>query len=99
MRKLPGSFLLIVFVTFSLPMQRASGDEPAAMIAQTGGDNAATAPVQDAGGSGQANPQVCSFCFQQLQKDNRECEALKGQDWQICREAATTAYNQCSRGC
>ena len=99
MRTMPKSFLLIVFVAFSLATHRASGDEPAAMVAQTGSDSAATTPVQDAGGSEQANPQVCNFCFQQLQKDNRECEALEGQDWQICREAATTAYNRCSRGC
>ena len=93
------SLLLIVFVAFSLATFRASDGEPAVVIAQTAGENSGMTPVQDAGSSEQANPQVCSFCFQQLQKDNRECEALKGQDWQICREAATAAYNRCSRGC
>ena len=99
MRTISKGFFLIVFVAFSLVPHRVFAGEPEAMVAQTGSENTGMMPVQDAGGSEQANPQVCSFCFQQLQKDNRECEALKGQDWQICRDAATTAYNRCSRGC
>lgn len=99
MRTSSKGFLLLVVIAISLSVHRASGGEPVAMVAQTSAGDAVVAPVQEAGGSEQTNPQVCNFCFQQLQKDNRECEALEGQDWQICREAATTAYNRCSRGC
>ena len=55
--------------------------------------------VEGIGGSAGPNPQLCARCYEQLQKDNRDCETLRGQDWQICREAASTAYRQCSEGC
>ena len=57
------------------------------------------AVVEGMGGSGGPNPEVCTQCYEQLQKDNRECETLSGQDWKICREAAATAYRRCSTGC
>ena len=99
MGKLSKKHLLIAIAAFSLVTYGALGVEPAAMVAQASGDGAGAVPTQVSGNSERANPQICDFCFQQLQKDNRDCEALKGQDWQVCREAATTAYNQCSQGC
>lgn len=71
----------------------------------TGGDagkhlvQAQSTVVEGVGGSSGPNPEICSQCYEQLQKDNRECETLRGQDWQICREAAATAYRRCSVGC
>ena len=55
--------------------------------------------VEGVGGSRGPNPQICTQCFEQLKKDNHDCETLRGQDWQICREAAATAYRRCSVGC
>lgn len=55
--------------------------------------------VEGIGGSGGPNPEVCAQCFEQLKKDNRDCQALSGEDWKVCREAAATAYRRCSKGC
>lgn len=49
--------------------------------------------------AGEPNPERCSRCYETLQKDNRDCESLQGQDWKICREAAAAAYRNCSKGC
>jgi len=51
------------------------------------------------GGSDGPNPSICAQCYEQLKKDNSECETLRGQDWKFCRDAATTAYRRCSAGC
>jgi hypothetical protein len=48
---------------------------------------------------GQPSPEHCTRCYKKLQQDNEDCRTLKGQDWQICREAAATAYQRCSKGC
>lgn len=55
--------------------------------------------VYQAPGIGQPSPEHCTRCYKKLQQDNADCQTLKGQDWQICREAAATAYEQCSKGC
>lgn len=65
----------------------APGGEGPSRLAQIGGTSA------------QPNPEICTQCYEKLQKDYRDCETLKGQDWAICREAATTAYRSCSQGC
>lgn len=90
---------LFVLASLYLAAPRAFGGESAALLAQTGGEVIDAAPTQVIGGSQPVNAQLCTNCFQQLQKDNRDCESLEGQDWQICREAASTAYQRCSRGC
>lgn len=55
--------------------------------------------VEGIGGDNGPNPQICARCYEQLKKDNRECESLQGQDWKICTEAAATAYRRCSERC
>lgn len=47
----------------------------------------------------QPSPEHCTRCYKKLQQDDKDCQTLKGQDWQICREAAATAYKRCSKGC
>ena len=60
----------------------------------------AAGPVTGSGeGAAQPSPEVCSRCYKKLQRDNRDCQKLSGQDWQICREAAAEAYRMCSGGC
>ena len=103
MRILPNVILTLTFgMTVIMAMalaHRAMADEPASVLAQTSGGIVATTPEQDTGSGAQLNPQLCTLCYQQLQKDNHDCESLKGQDWTVCREAATSAYRQCSQGC
>jgi hypothetical protein len=78
---------------------QAFANEPTALVAQASAGNVSATPQQGLAGRATVNPQACAQCYEQLQKDNRDCESLKGQDWQICREAAATAYRQCSQGC
>ena len=50
-------------------------------------------------GIAQPSPEHCARCYEKLKQDNRDCQSLQGQDWTICRQAAATAYRECSRGC
>lgn len=60
----------------------------------------AVGPATGSGqGAAQPNPEICARCYRKLQQDNRDCQKLAGQDWQICREAAAEAYRRCSQGC
>jgi hypothetical protein len=85
-RMLLFAFTLVLIVVSQLPV-----GGPSFLYAQSAGEGA--------GNASQPNPELCTRCYLQLQKDNRECESLKGQDWQICRDAASAAYRQCSQGC
>ena len=99
MRLLPKYVLTITFTITSVMGYRAIADEPLSVLAQASGGTVATTPEQDAGGAARSNPELCTRCYEQLRKNNQDCESLKGQDWTICREAATSAYRQCSQGC
>lgn len=83
----------IALGAFSLAAFDAPGGGPRDGLAQS-----QTTLSEGIGGDG-PSPEICTRCYEQLEKDNRECETLRGQDWQICREAAATAYRRCSEGC
>jgi len=99
MRLLPKFVLTITFILTVMMGYRAIADEPASVLAQASGGIVATTPEQDSDGAARLNPELCTRCYEQLRKENHDCESLKGQDWTICREAATSAYRQCSQGC
>jgi hypothetical protein len=99
MELLPKFVLTITFTLAVVTGHRAIAGEPVSVLAQASGGIVATTPEQDADGAARLNPEQCTRCYEQLQKDNDDCESLKGQDWTICREAATSAYRQCSQGC
>lgn len=87
-------FALMFLIGFNVP-----GGEGNSLLAQTGGAMSGTGVSGGTGGSPGRNLEVCADCYRKLQKDNRDCESLQGQDWKICREAAATAYRRCSKGC
>jgi streptogramin lyase len=92
----------IIFFALALALlvlYQVPGSKPAFLYAQNAGAGTGSTLTEGIGSAGSPNPEVCTQCYLQLQKDNRNCESLKGQDWQICREAASTAYRQCSQGC
>jgi hypothetical protein len=99
MRTLPKYLFPVTFGLMFLVCYQVFADEPPISLSQTTGELLSTTLAQGAGDSIPANAEFCTHCYQQLQKDNHNCETLKGQDWQICREAASTAYRQCSQGC
>lgn len=63
------------------------------------GGEGPTQLAQSGGTSTRPNPEICTQCYEKLQKDYADCKTLEGQDWAICREAAITAYRRCSQGC
>lgn len=91
MRNRPKRLAHLAFILALFAVHQSPVGAPAILHAQSSGEGTANAP--------RPNAEICTQCYLQLQKDNRNCESLKGQDWQICREAASSAYRQCSRGC
>jgi len=99
MSDVPKLFFASMIALALVAMDRVLADEPLFLTLQSAGEDAQTAPGGGVVDAQQPNPELCTGCYQQLQKDNRDCEPLKGQDWQVCREAASVAYRQCSQGC
>lgn len=90
--------LALTLATVIIPGVRAA-DPTVVAVQSSRQEGSGSLPGQEIGDGRQANPDFCTYCYRRLQTDNRDCESLKGQDWQVCREAASTAYHQCSQGC
>ena len=99
MRRLPAFVFLTAAGLVLAMMYLAVGDGSSTLYAQSDGEKVGATIGEGAANAGRPDPALCTQCFQKLQKDNRDCETLTGQDWQIWREAAETAYRQCSHGC
>jgi hypothetical protein len=91
--------LIFIFALALLVNSPAPAAEPPALVVQSDQQQEGRLVSEGAAGARQPNAQFCSHCYQQLQRNNRDCESLKGQDWQVCREAANLAYRQCGQEC
>jgi len=91
--------LIFIFAMALMVNIPALAAEPPVLVVQSDQQQGGRVVSEGAGGTQQPNAQFCSHCFRQLQENNRDCESLKGQDWQVCREAASVAYRQCSQRC